>query len=189
MVAQLLNTAYADGRLDLDEHNDRLAAAYDAKTFGELNRLTTDLVLPRPEPAPLVEALQVADVPAPAGSFTGGNALFSTFKPGQLGTVAPHVTLNAWIGEIRLDLVGATFANRQTTIQVGGLMCDVKIRVPEGVTVNASGLSALMSETKVEGVVGHQDGIVLNLVGTVVMGEVRVMGPQSKASRYQKFVR
>ena len=48
--------------------------------------------------------------------FTGGNALMSSFKPGAVGVVAPEVTLNAWLGDVKIDLVGATFASRVTTV-------------------------------------------------------------------------
>jgi hypothetical protein len=53
-VADRLRTAAGDGRLDPDELEERLAAAYSARTTGELVPLTADLpAAPRPEePAP-----------------------------------------------------------------------------------------------------------------------------------------
>ena len=39
-MAEVLNAAYADGRLSFDEHADRIAAAYDAKTYKELMETT-----------------------------------------------------------------------------------------------------------------------------------------------------
>jgi hypothetical protein len=42
----LLKQAQAEGRLDLDEFDDRVRRAWAARTFGELDELTTDL----PEP-------------------------------------------------------------------------------------------------------------------------------------------
>ena len=187
LVAELLNTAYADGRLNLDEHAERIAAAYDAKTFGELNRLTADLVMQRPQPMYAAQRPQASAVAT--HGFTGGNALLSTLKPGRIGTLADDVTINAWLGEVRLDLVGAAFASRLTTIRVGGMMCDVKIRVPEGVTVDTSNLSMVLSDSKVEGVIGHPDGVQIRLVGTIIMGEVKVLGPQTKPRKYERFVR
>ncbi|NHB85359.1 DUF1707 domain-containing protein [Tessaracoccus sp. HDW20] len=52
LVAQVLNNAYAEGRLTFDEHAERIAHAYDAKTFGDLDVLTVDLVAPTRRPAP-----------------------------------------------------------------------------------------------------------------------------------------
>lgn len=206
LVAQLLNNAYADGRLTFDEHADRIAQAYDAKTFGQLTPLTTDLVAPQPRPvvAPYSAASPVGPEPGPvpvvpqyAGApavgidaFTGGNAIMSTLKPGQLHTVASNVTLNAWLGEVKLDLVGAAFESRETLFHIGGLMGEVTIRVPEGIEVDMSRMTMIMGESKADGVVPHPDGIRLRLAGTFVMGEVTVLGPDTKRTRkYQRFNR
>ena len=80
LVAQVLNNAYAEGRITFEEHADRIARAYDARTFGDLNDLTTDLVPrtrqvpPAPQPAQPAAAA-VATVPGylpSAADFTGG---------------------------------------------------------------------------------------------------------------------
>ena len=42
-VVQVLGAAYTEGRLGLDEFDDRTTAAYAAKTWGELRELTSDL--------------------------------------------------------------------------------------------------------------------------------------------------
>lgn len=202
LVAQVLNNAYAEGRLTFEEHAERIAKAYDALTFGDLNVLTGDLVAaPRPpapaysgpaagpSPSPVVAPVSPSRVALP-GEFTGGNAILSTLKPGRIGLVAPSVTVNAWLGEVRLDLVEATFAERETTVHVGGMMAEVRIRVPAGVDVNISQLSMVMGETKVEGLAPRPDGIRLNLTGTVLMGEVKILGPEiAKPQKYEKFVK
>lgn len=52
VVADKLKTALDEGRLDLHEYDERLQAAYAAKTYGELDRLLTDLPVPAlPDPA------------------------------------------------------------------------------------------------------------------------------------------
>lgn len=202
VVATLLNNAYADGRLTFDEHAERIARAYDAKTFGDLTALTMDLVVvdpPRPAPQPvsaptpgyppMPAAPPRSGLPVTPGAFTGGNALLSTFNPGRIGVVAGEVTLNTWLGETRLDLIGAAFERRDTTIHVGGGLCDVKIRVPEGVDVNLSGVSLIMAESKVTGLLPRPDGIRLTLVGTLIMGELKVVGPAMDRRRYERFIR
>lgn len=193
LVAQLLNNAYSDGRLTFEEHADRIAKAYDAKTFGDLDSLTTDLVAPERRPAPTASATQVTPSPSYPPSltdFTGGNAVLSTFKASKLDTVASELHLNSWLGEVKLDLVDATFASRHTTIHVGGLMGEIKIRVPEGVDVNLSRVTTVMGETKVDGIVTHPDGIHLTLVGMIVMGEIKVLGPGvANRRKYEKFTK
>ena len=44
VVLQVLAEAYADGRLDREEHDDRASAAASAKTLGQLPALIADLV-------------------------------------------------------------------------------------------------------------------------------------------------
>lgn len=46
----LLDTAYADGQLDAEEHRSRTGAATAAKTLGELRELVEDLQLEKPMP-------------------------------------------------------------------------------------------------------------------------------------------
>ena len=45
-AAGLLNAAWADGRLTADEHDQRLSAAYTARTWQQLDQLTADLPAP-----------------------------------------------------------------------------------------------------------------------------------------------
>ncbi len=55
LVAQLLTNALADGQLTVSEYDERTTAAYRAKTYGELDVLTSDLALNDPA-APLYAA-------------------------------------------------------------------------------------------------------------------------------------
>ena len=59
-IAELLRDAYAEGRLTVDEHAERIEAAYSAKTLGELAPLTRDL----PTHQPIAPG---AERPQPAG--------------------------------------------------------------------------------------------------------------------------
>ena len=53
-VATVLGQHMTAGRLTVDEYDERLARAYAAKTYGELDELTADLpaAVPAPRPAP-----------------------------------------------------------------------------------------------------------------------------------------
>jgi hypothetical protein len=62
-AAGLLNAAWAEGRLTADEYDQRLSAAYAARTWQQLDRLTADL------PAPSAAATG----PAAAGMFAGAD--------------------------------------------------------------------------------------------------------------------
>lgn len=54
-VAERLRKSHAEGRLDMDEFQERLERCYAAKTFGELRELVTDL--PREDEPPSSRAL------------------------------------------------------------------------------------------------------------------------------------
>src|SRR6187549_256616 len=54
-VATLLSTAYAEGRLSREEHDERVDQLMTAKTFDDLLPITRDLVLVGP-PAPVTAA-------------------------------------------------------------------------------------------------------------------------------------
>jgi hypothetical protein len=53
-AASLLNSAFAEGRLTEGEHEERLSAAYAARTWQQLRQLTADLPVPRDAAQPAV---------------------------------------------------------------------------------------------------------------------------------------
>jgi len=60
-TAGLLNAAFAEGRLTADEHDQRLSAAYAARTWRQLRELTVDL------PAPAGAAAERRSAPPMSG--------------------------------------------------------------------------------------------------------------------------
>lgn len=65
-VVARLNTAFAEGRLDVGELDERVAAAYAAKTLGELVPLTADLPAPHRAAPGTPARREAAAVPARA---------------------------------------------------------------------------------------------------------------------------
>lgn len=203
-MARVLNSAYADGRLNFEEHDERISKAYNAKTFGELDSLTEDLIpggsqlppalaeLPQPSPVHYQQHLPAAPrvhaVPAAADQFNGGKAIMSSFRPDKGLIMPPYSELMAIMGDVRIDLVDATFTQREITIKVIAFMGEIRIRIPEGVKV-ISDVTNVMAEFKAEGAMPRRDGVVLRIEGTSIMGDVRVLGPDVKRPRkYEKFV-
>ena len=71
-VVTRLNTAFAEGRLDVAELEERVSAAYAARTLGELVPLTADLPGPH-QPRPVAGARRAADpVPHPGAVRRAG---------------------------------------------------------------------------------------------------------------------
>lgn len=71
-VVVRLNSAFAEGRLEVAELDERVAAAYRAKTLGELVPLTADLPASHHPPVPGQPVPRPVSVPAPRGSHGGG---------------------------------------------------------------------------------------------------------------------
>ncbi|HEY3502168.1 MAG TPA: DUF1707 domain-containing protein [Actinocatenispora sp.] len=65
-VVDRLGTALGEGRLDLEEYDDRVQSAYQAKTYRELAPLTSDLP-GLPVPTPMSETRAAAARPGRAG--------------------------------------------------------------------------------------------------------------------------
>ncbi|MBN1093300.1 DUF1707 domain-containing protein [Blastococcus sp. TML/M2B] len=67
-AADRLRAAHDEGRLDLDEYDRRLAAAYAAVTYGDLARLFTDLPARTASPAPVTSVAAAAGMARAAGA-------------------------------------------------------------------------------------------------------------------------
>lgn len=69
-AVRALGEAFAQGRLEVDEFDERTAAAYAARTLDELDGLLADLWPPAPPPAfPLQARPPLPPVPAPPGPY------------------------------------------------------------------------------------------------------------------------
>ena len=92
-MAELLNTAYVEGRLTKDEYDARLESALSAGTFADLDRVVIDL--PRTMQSGLIPAGTSPVIPVPA---TNGLAVASLvcglgqFVAGPLATI-PAIAL------------------------------------------------------------------------------------------------
>ncbi len=186
LVAEVLGTAYAEGRITLEEHDERTGLAYRAKTFRELNALTTDLIPGSTAPARLGESphRQVA----PLTDFHEGRAILSTYQPAPPLRMPAASAVTTILGEARLDLVEAQFDTRVVHLNIHNVLGEVRIRVPEGVHV-ADRTSNIMGEIKVTGTTSDANSVTLVLEGTVLLGTVRVMGPDTRPRKYRRFIR
>jgi Domain of unknown function (DUF1707)/Domain of unknown function (DUF4190) len=90
-VAEILGTAYTEGRLSRDEYDVRLESALSARTYADLDRVVTDLPAAQP-------AVPASAVPVPAPARTNGLAVASLacglaqFAFGPLATI-PAIVL------------------------------------------------------------------------------------------------
>ncbi len=140
-AAEVLRMAAGDGRLTLDELDERLSTAYAAKTYADLESVTSDLPGPG-GPAPVATAS--GGFPAERIGGTPGMSFAVAIMSGarRFGhwVVPRRFTCVALMGGIELDLREAQFSEREVTIQAFCLMGGVSITAPDDIDVDVSGI-------------------------------------------------
>jgi hypothetical protein len=132
-TAYRLQDAFAEGRLDDEEFDQRMRAALTAKVSTELDVLTTDL--PAAAPRTAVPAI-AADGPKP-GKFA--IAYKNSIRRGGRWRVPGRFTCVIYKGSGRLDLRAAELAGPVTTMAVTAYKSHVDVLVPPGVRVELDG--------------------------------------------------
>ena len=143
-VAEVLRKAAGDGRLDIEELEERLESAYAAKTYGELVPITQDL--PVAGASHLMSVTEPVPSQAPVGGVpTTSNAIAIFGGAERKGAwVVPHqFNAFAMFGGIELDLRQATLEARDVTITAVAIMGGVDIVVPDDLTVMVDGAGIL----------------------------------------------
>lgn len=130
LVAKLLSDALAEGQLTLAEYDERTAAAYRAKTYGELDVLTSDLALAPPSSVQYSNAGPDVD---------RAIAIMSGFARKGEWTVAPRVEAIAFWGGGEIDLRHAHFSAPEVTINCVAIMGGIDITVPSNIGVEVRG--------------------------------------------------
>ena len=139
-AAQVLREAAGQGRISMDELDERLELAYAAKTYADLAAITRDL----PQEGAV---LSPAGGTAPA-SRTGGTpgskfslAILSGARRAGAWVVPPTYVALAVMGGVELDLREARFSEPEVTLHAYALMGGIQITVPEDVDVDVSGIA------------------------------------------------
>ena len=119
-----LREGAGEGRLTFEELADRVEASAQARTRGELARLTDDL--PARAGPPVVAA---------ESAPTRRSSLFGDVRCTGAWTLPAAGRWETLFGDVVLDLRGATVAAPETVIDAGTVFGDVVLLVPEGVEV------------------------------------------------------
>jgi hypothetical protein len=163
-VAEVLRDALAEGRLDMEEFEERLDATYKARTYGELAPITRDL--PAAGPAAAAPRLSMTKEPVSDGSWagriTGGEgssnwavAVMSGFQRKGRWTVPRRFNCFAFWGGGEIDLREANFAAGEVEINCVAIMGGVQVLVPPGVEVVVRGIGVMGGfDHREEGVLG-----------------------------------
>jgi hypothetical protein len=182
-TAQVLRRSGANGQLTVDELDERVEAAYGAKTRGELERLVEDLGEARGRPA---------DVPVRHGddgtrwvvSVMGGSDRKGHWRVGS------SVTVLNLMGGSNLDLNDAELASDVVEMRVYSLMGGSDIRVPEGLNVEVSEFAFMGGNDLKIGVARPGDGgPLLRLKVISIMGGSTVRRGRKKSRAERRLER
>jgi hypothetical protein len=180
-VAEVLRQAAGEGRIDLEELDERLEATYRAKTYGELVPITADLPLggqsARPGPAVPPAPQHRPPLPVAAPSYSNSWAVMSDCTRRGVWQVADRHTAFSMMGSVTIDLREARFTARETVIDAYAIMAgiDVVVNAWTHVVVEGVGIMGDFSEArpKVAAELGP-DSPVVRIRGMALMAAVTV---------------
>lgn len=181
-VAELLREAAGEGRLDLDELDERLEATYAAKVYADLVPIVVDL--PGSLPANLPGAAPGA-VPARARDQTPATgrthdvsvAIMSGQDRKGVWEIGPSHTAFALMGGIELDLRQAVFPDGDVVITANAVMGGIEIIVNSTTRVSVEGMGIMggfdQARDRVEAELGP-DSPTVRVRGIALMAGVTV---------------
>ena len=175
-VAEILRQAAGEGRLDLDELDERLESAYAAKTYADLVPITADLPLrdaerlPGSGPRPASPNLPAARYDSTIAVMGGSN------RKGLWEVGATHTAFAMWAG-ITLDLREARLTSRETVIYANAIWAGIDIVVNEHTQVIVDGIGIMggfeQARDKVAPTIGPESPVV-RVKGIALMAGVSV---------------
>ncbi len=149
-VAEILRQAAGEGRIDLDELDQRLEATYNARTYGDLVPITADLPvrttgsLPAPPPSatPAVGPAASSAV-VPAATYESSISFMGDCSRRGVWRVPEQHTAFSMMGSVTLDLREAVFAAREVTITAVAIMAGIDIVVNPWTQVVVDGVGIM----------------------------------------------
>ena len=171
-VAELLREAAGEGRLDIEELEERLEAAYSAKTYGDLVPITADLPTgARPH------TVDPRGIPSVAARYNSSFAIMGgTSRTGDW-EVGPSHTAFALMGGVDIDLRNARFVSRETVIHAYAMWAGISVFVNAQTRVVVDGIGIMggfdQARDKVEADLGP-DSPVVRVTGLALMAGVTV---------------
>lgn len=177
-----LEQAMVEGRLSLDEMEDRMSQAYRADTWGRLDELTHDL--PQPDRSSVPPGTR------PAGSWQIG--LLGDVRRGGWIETDDTMTGMTLLGDVVIDLASADIPSEGVTVTGVTILGDVKVIVPDGARVRFVGVHLLGDREELL-VPPNQDGPLITVRAFTLLGDLAVfsrsMLPDNKLKRWWLSIR
>ena len=141
-VAEVLREAAGEGRIDLEELDERLEATYAARTYADLVPITLDLPAAAATHLPTRAAASTPSPVVPGPAEERHVAILSGFERTGVWVVPQHLSVFAFMGGADLDLRYAQFAAREVTITVNAIMggADIKVGPHTHVIIEGTGI-------------------------------------------------
>ena len=175
-VAEVLREAAGEGRLDLDELDERLELTFAAKTYADLVPITADLHAVHPAPPTASPVPRAGGVPAVG--HASSTAIMGDCKRRGVWHVPAHHAAFSLMGSITLDLRQAVLSARETIINASAIMGDVKIIIPAHMHAVVEGTPIMgdygQGKDKVAADLGP-DSPTIRVRGLALMGSVQVV--------------
>jgi hypothetical protein len=182
-VATLLSTAYAEGRLSREEHDERIDQLMAAKTFDDLLPITQDLVIvgpPAPVPRPQSSSRFAIDTTGQNAESDKMIAIFGGVTRKGRWRVRKNTHALALFGGMDLDLRDAIF--EAPVVEISGFWCfgGLDIKVPEGIEIQDQ-TAGIFGGTDVRDVGDPAPGApMLVIKGVTLFGGVSIKGPKKR---------
>lgn len=141
-MVEILRDAAADGRLDVDELEDRVERALTARTFADLEPLTQDLPVAPPAPPTVHTPAPTAQAAPADGEVARWNLHGQRLRREGAWVVPRLIELDAHGGSARLDYTMAQLPEGgRSTLRISTHGGSVRLTVPPTIAVDLSGIS------------------------------------------------
>jgi len=172
-IIELLGTATAEGRLTLDEYEERVTLAHESRTRGELARLTHDLPVTTSGPAVVQPtSLNAAEPTERLTAIFGEESRKGRWRvPGRLRTLSVF-------GSCHVELLEAEIQQPVTVIEATAVFGELTVVVPEGTEVRLTGNAIFGAKTSKMQEPVRPGAPVVEVHTRVVFGEVTVRPPK-----------
>ncbi|MCX3062045.1 DUF1707 SHOCT-like domain-containing protein [Streptomyces beihaiensis] len=184
-TADILREALAEGRLDAEEHAERIERAYRAKTVGELEPLVRDLpgareAGPAAAPGP---ARDRAASDAVAAAEENLVAVFSSTSRRGRWRIGRRTHAYAVFGNVEIDLSEALFEYPQVHIKAVSVFGNVEIHVPENISLRGTG-TGVLGNFEVEALEADEsEAPVVYVEGYAVLGNIEAKPKKGRVIR------
>lgn len=177
-VAEVLREAAGEGRLDIDELDERLEATYAAKVYADLVPITADLPAKGIELSADATPQRSANLPTHAPRHDSSFTIMGGQDRKGVWEVGANHTAFALMGGIGIDLREAVFTAPETEITANVVMGGIDVIVNAQTHVIVSGVGIMgdfsQSRDKIEADIGP-DAPVVRVKGFALMGAVTVV--------------